>query len=433
MRSNAPRATESARSLDRRPQILLGRCPRPCVADPAAGGAEHHRRRHDARDAGGVVERAARDLEVAAGRCLARFGGRARPGPGRTSSARWGRSVSSASSQPWASAHSAAASRAPASIAASASASGFRRSQARCAAPATAVEMPGSSRSSPVVATPPCPPGSSAMRRAQAAAARPASRRIAIGVVPACAAWPVNVKRCRSMPWQPSTAAIVTPSASITGPCSMWSSRYEREALAPRRALGRRVDVHAVLGQDLAHRPAVRVVRLGRRLGSSSPANADEPNRLRPNREPSSSAQSTSDERARRRASPACARRTPTAAITPERAVEPAAVGNGVDVRADGKRAAAVVRRRGAPRYSRPRRVSLEAPISPRSSPRNARASSQVSVQATRCAPPSSEVRRASSRRSAITRSASIRPLGVKPRDRAGWPAQGSAPRRRRA
>ena len=76
-----------------------------------------------------------------------------------------------------------------------------------------------------MVATPPSVAGRRSMASAAAAAARPASRRISIGVVPACDAWPANRKRSRSTPTQPVTAAARVPAASIRGPCSMWSSR----------------------------------------------------------------------------------------------------------------------------------------------------------------------------------------------------------------
>ena len=50
------------------------------------------------------------------------------------------------------------------------------------------------------------------------------SRRIPIGVAPACAVSPVNTARWRSTPKVPSTAAAGSPLASSTGPCSMWHS-----------------------------------------------------------------------------------------------------------------------------------------------------------------------------------------------------------------
>ena len=73
--------------------------------------------------------------------------------------------------------------------------------------------------------------------------------------------------------------------------------------------------------------------------GSSVPENAELPNRLRPKRAPSSSAQSTSVS-VRGGASPSAAqaRSTPSAAITPKRAVEPAAVGDRVQMRAERQR-----------------------------------------------------------------------------------------------
>ena len=197
---------------------------------------------------------------------------------------------------------------------------------------------------------------------------------------------------------------------------------------------GRAVDVHVVLGQDISHRPAlgVREAR-DRRPGSSSPANAEEPNRLKPKREPSSSAQSTRTRGLRGDESPACARRTPTAAITPERPVEPAAVGDGVDVRADRQRRPRRRRRRGAPRGSRPRRARSRrrSPPGARRGMRAPRARSRSRRRAGRR--PRPRCGAASSRRSAITRSASIRAGSVKPRGRAGWPAPGNALRRRRA
>ncbi len=45
-----------------------------------------------------------------------------------------------------------------------------------------------------------------------------------MGVVPAWLDWPVMVSSCHEMPCTPVTAPIVMPSASSTGPCSMWSS-----------------------------------------------------------------------------------------------------------------------------------------------------------------------------------------------------------------
>ena len=78
-------------------------------------------------------------------------------------------------------------------------------------------------------------------------------------------------------------------------------------------------ELDAVLGEHLGDRAPVGVAQRARRsAGSSVPANAELPNRLRPKRAPSSSAQSTSTS-GRGGGSPARAqaRRTPSAAITP--------------------------------------------------------------------------------------------------------------------
>ncbi len=58
------------------------------------------------------------------------------------------------------------------------------------------------------------------------AAAASASWRMVIGVVPACAASPVNVTVKRDWPKIAVTTPRGTPSATSTGPCSMWTSRY---------------------------------------------------------------------------------------------------------------------------------------------------------------------------------------------------------------
>ena len=57
-------------------------------------------------------------------------------------------------------------------------------------------------------------------------AARPASARASMGVVPAWLKAPWMSRRCRSMPTMPSTIARSSPAFSIRGPCSIWSSRY---------------------------------------------------------------------------------------------------------------------------------------------------------------------------------------------------------------
>ena len=58
------------------------------------------------------------------------------------------------------------------------------------------------------------------------AAPASASRRLSIGVEPACAAWPRQVTRWGSTPKVPSTTPSGRSKDSSTCPCSMWSSRY---------------------------------------------------------------------------------------------------------------------------------------------------------------------------------------------------------------
>ena len=68
-------------------------------------------------------------------------------------------------------------------------------------------------------------PRCSRMSSASFAAPASASRRLSIGVEPACAAWPRHVMRERSTPNVPSTTPSGRSSDSSTGPCSMCSSR----------------------------------------------------------------------------------------------------------------------------------------------------------------------------------------------------------------
>ncbi|MNN70650.1 hypothetical protein D3C81_1865200 [compost metagenome] len=51
-----------------------------------------------------------------------------------------------------------------------------------------------------------------------------ASRRTAIGVVPACAMVPAHSTRNQRTAWMPVTTPSGTAAASSTGPCSIWSS-----------------------------------------------------------------------------------------------------------------------------------------------------------------------------------------------------------------
>ena len=61
-------------------------------------------------------------------------------------------------------------------------------------------------------------------RRAYSAAAMKASRRQAMGVVPAWSAWPLKVTQLRRLPTMPSTTPMGIFAASRCGPCSMCSS-----------------------------------------------------------------------------------------------------------------------------------------------------------------------------------------------------------------
>ena len=102
----------------------------------------------------------------------------------------------------------------------------LRRSTVTTARAATTLTRLGCSRIDPTVPTW-SPPSSPAMRRTATAtspAARPASRRRRMGVVPAWLDWPSMVTSVQEMPCTPSTAPTATPSSSSTGPCSMWYS-----------------------------------------------------------------------------------------------------------------------------------------------------------------------------------------------------------------
>ena len=99
-----------------------------------------------------------------------------------------------------------------------------------------------------------------------------------------------------------------------------------------------------------------RSVRPRTASGSSVPAQALDPSRLRPKRAPSSSAQSTSLT-VTARCSPASARSTSSAADHAERPVEPAAVGHRVEVAADDHEALGVAGQR-RPRVAR--RVAID-------------------------------------------------------------------------
>src|SRR3954468_21869054 len=88
--------------------------------------------------------------------------------------------------------------------------------------------MPGFVTTPPIVQTAPSPVRFAISRISSSSRAAPASasRRLSIGVEPACAAWPRNVTWGRSTPNGPSTTPSGRSSDSSTGPCSMCRSRY---------------------------------------------------------------------------------------------------------------------------------------------------------------------------------------------------------------
>ena len=285
--------TGQAEGLDRRRQVGLGAVLLAGVADAAARGAEDHRGRDPAGDLGGVVERAA-------GERLARR----RPPRGRRRAAlRRARGRRGRLDPPdrLAAEHAALLvgglarrRRAPReSISASAAASGWRRSTAELGAAGDRGDDPRLQRELARRRHAAVPTAIRSTASAVSAAARPASRRGSIGVVPAWAAWPGEGEPWRSTPAQPETAEQDSPSG------------LEHRAL---------LDVELEVGADPApaalacagagrarprSRPARRRSRRRRRraaprqlAGSSVPASAELPNRLRPKREPSSSAKS---------------------------------------------------------------------------------------------------------------------------------------------
>ena len=100
----------------------------------------------------------------------------------------------------------------------------WRMSSVIRVSPAVAVTTPGHSVALPTVVTPTWRLPISATSSAKRAAARKLSRRISIGMVPACDAWPVKIRRSRSMPLVPVTVQMPRPIDSSTGPCSMCTS-----------------------------------------------------------------------------------------------------------------------------------------------------------------------------------------------------------------
>src|SRR5947207_1459476 len=143
--------------------------------------------------------------------------------------------------------------------------------------------------------------------------------------------------------------------------------------------------------------------------GSRVPANAELPRRLRPTRAPSSSAQSTRAS-GRGGGSPASihARSTPIAASTPSAPSSQPPDGTESRCEPSASPGARLPPSSHAQRFPASSR-SGSSPISASSSLRKLRASRQVCDHATRRAPSGPPVRRSSSRKSVITRAASIR------------------------
>ena len=165
------------------------------------------------------------------------------------------------------------------------------------------------------------------------AAARKASRRMSIGVEPACACAPVKRTAWRSTPNVPSTTPSGMSIARAPAParCAARGRRRAPSSAARASSAGR---ARRRARQRVGRLDAVAVGQAADRVGSSVPAAALEPSRLRPKRAPSSSAQSTSLS-VSGRGSRRCARSTSRPASTLSAAVEPAAVGHRVQMPAD--------------------------------------------------------------------------------------------------
>src|SRR5439155_5115005 len=98
---------------------------------------------------------------------------------------------------------------------------------------------------------------------------------------------------CRSTPFVPNTTPSGKPMRSSTGPCSMCSSRYAPAFFCSFWASGNLSISTRQRFNAASNLTPSRSVRLRSASMECVPANADEPSKLRPNRAPSSSAQST--------------------------------------------------------------------------------------------------------------------------------------------
>ena len=129
---------------------------------------------------------------------------------------------------------------------------------------------------------------------ASLAAAASASRRAVIGVEPECASCPWNVIGCRSTPFVPSTAPSGRSMLLQHRPLLNVQFKISRRILPLDSGIANRINREAALGQRDFKRLPSRSVRPRSASMVCVPANAEDPNRLRPKRAPSSSAQSTS-------------------------------------------------------------------------------------------------------------------------------------------
>ena len=244
---------------------------------------------------------------------------------------------------------------------------------------------------------------SSRISSASFAAPASASRRLSIGVEPACAAWPrpgdppaLDAERAEHGAEREVQRLEHRPLLDV-------ELEVGGRALELRARLERAVEVDAVRAR--ARRAARR--RRGRSAARSSSWSAIEPRRGGRAEERAAEARALlvgpvdepdGDGRRRPPRRSGAAPRPPATHV--EAAVEPAAVRDRVDVPAD--QHGALRRRRGASTSRCPACVALdlERQAVEQLSASHARAASQVSVQATRCAPSSSPVSARSSRES---------------------------------
>ena len=205
------------------------------------------------------------------------------------------------------------------SMDASLPASRWRWSRRHSAVSTTEVTIPGFVTTPPIVQTAPSPVRFAISRISSSSFAAPASasRRLSIGVDPACAACPRYVTWWRSTPKVPSTTPSGSCIDSSTGPCSMCSSRYAAAPSSSERASSAR----SRSTPCAASASGSAVPSASRRPRSSAwsviePAAADDPKSDRPKRAPSSSAQLTSRTVTGGAPSAAIRRSTSTPAIT---------------------------------------------------------------------------------------------------------------------